>query len=81
MIIRYLNRPISLVRLGSNPSPDVTSTARYVCVLEPSDTWVVWDEVIDAPADSPEQLCGIAAPEARNACKRLNAKAEVEGWL
>jgi hypothetical protein len=72
MIIRYLNRPIFLLGSGPNPSPDASSKPRYVCVLEPTDTWVVWDEVLDTPAESPDGLYGIASSEARNACRRLN---------
>jgi hypothetical protein len=72
MIIRYDNHPIS-------PSPAKLSEGRFVCVLEPTDIWVVWDEALDAPAESSEGLYGIGAPEARNACRRLNQKPQMEG--
>jgi hypothetical protein len=46
---------------------------RFICVTEPTETWTVWDESRNAPAELSGPLIGLAEAGAREACRLLNA--------
>ena len=48
---------------------------RFICILEPTDTWAVWDEQRNLPGELfNELLVGLSRVEARTACRELNSR-------
>lgn len=51
----------------------MTKNARYECMLEPTETWTVWDTVNEEPAVFADQiLAGLTKIEAKAACEVMN---------
>lgn len=51
----------------------MTKNDRYECMLEPTETWTVWDTVNEEPAVFAEQiLAGLTKTEAKAACDVMN---------
>ena len=47
---------------------------RFICLLEPTETWAVWDELASQPAGDPTPLTGLTEQAAHAACLMLNAR-------
>ena len=45
---------------------------RFICLLEPTETWAVWDEHTGQPADDRVPLTGLTKQAAEAACLKLN---------
>jgi SAM-dependent methyltransferase len=60
------------IRLAPVPAiPDWTE--RFEAVMEPMDGWLVWDNLMDLPAEQAGlELFGLSHPEALTHCRRLN---------
>ena len=52
---------------------------RFICILEPTGTWAVWDEQRNLPGEITEPLVGLSVVEAHSACRVLNATAKSPG--
>jgi hypothetical protein len=46
--------------------------SRFVCLCEPTNTWAVWDDARNQPAELAEALVGLTERDARKACLALN---------
>jgi hypothetical protein len=48
---------------------------RFACVVDPCGLWIVWDEVRNAPAESPGLgMVGLSEAEALRRCRFLNRR-------
>jgi hypothetical protein len=47
---------------------------RFICLLEPTETWAVWDEHTGKPAADPAPLTGLSRQAAEAACVVLNRR-------
>ena len=50
------------------------SELRFDCLMEPTETWVVWDKYTDQPAVEPALLVGLSKEAAKAACRTLNQR-------
>lgn len=47
---------------------------RFICLLEPTDTWAVWDEQTCQPATGPTPTTGLTEQAAKAECLRLSRR-------
>jgi len=47
---------------------------RFICLLEPTETWAVWDEQTGQPAVDLAPLTGLTQQAAEAACRALNRR-------
>ena len=50
---------------------------RFLCILEPTGTWAVWDEQRNLPGELTKSLVGLSEAEANTACEVLNWTAKM----
>ncbi len=48
---------------------------RYECMMEPTETWMIWDHFRDLPAETPNiVLVGLSRDDAMAICRLMNVR-------